>query len=139
MEYIINNIPKGRFFWFVFNALIHWCLCWHMPKACPYVKEWLCPRLLWETWIIAYYQSSHRFNEIQREDGLWKFVLICGWFKKPRITRIFFCWIRAIILVESCWICVRVFVRWGGVEGDFLCEWGGGFWCAVVFLYFCDN
>ncbi|MDY2865227.1 MAG: hypothetical protein SOV34_01075, partial [Sodaliphilus sp.] len=19
--------PKGRFFWFVFNALIHWCLC----------------------------------------------------------------------------------------------------------------
>ena len=27
---------------------------------------------LWE------FLGSHRFNEIQREDGLWKFVLICS-------------------------------------------------------------
>ena len=24
------------------------------------------------------FKSSHRFNEIQREDYLWEFVLICG-------------------------------------------------------------
>ena len=34
----------------------------------------------------------------------------------PRIsTNIFFCWIRAIIFVESCWICVRVLFVEGGV------------------------
>ena len=30
--------PKGRFFRFIFNALIHWRLHRNMPKACPYVK-----------------------------------------------------------------------------------------------------
>ena len=34
----------------------------------------LCPRLLWWAWIIAYYQGSHGFNEIQRDDYLWEFV-----------------------------------------------------------------
>ena len=29
--------PKGRFFWFVRDALIHCCLQRNMPKACPYV------------------------------------------------------------------------------------------------------
>ena len=28
---------KGRFFWFVRDALIHCCLRRNMPKACPYV------------------------------------------------------------------------------------------------------
>ena len=36
------------------------------------------PRLLWLAWIIAYYQGSHGFNEIQQEDYLWKFVVVCG-------------------------------------------------------------
>ena len=32
-----NHKPKGRFFWFVRDALIHCCLYRNMPKACPYV------------------------------------------------------------------------------------------------------
>ena len=27
------------------------------------------------------YQGSHRFNEIQQKDGLWEFVVVCGWKK----------------------------------------------------------
>ncbi len=27
--------PKGRFFWYAYDALIHWCLHRNMPKACP--------------------------------------------------------------------------------------------------------
>ena len=30
---IESHIPMGRFFWCVFNALIHWCLRRNMPKA----------------------------------------------------------------------------------------------------------
>ena len=26
-------------------------------------------------------KGSHRFNEIQQEDGLWEFVVVCGWKK----------------------------------------------------------
>ena len=42
---------------------------------------------LWE------FLGSHRFNEIQQDDYLWEFVVVCGLALKPqisRITRIFF-------------------------------------------------
>ena len=32
--------------------------------------------------------GSHRFNEIQQEDYLWKFVLICGFKASHKLTQI---------------------------------------------------
>ena len=111
------STPKGRFSmrWYI-GACIETC---RRRKHIPTLWCDLRPRLLWQAWIIAYHQGSHGFREIQQEDYLWKFVWICGWLFRTRIARIstniFFCWIRAIIFVESCWICVRVLFVEGGV------------------------
>ena len=108
------STPKGRFSmcWYI-GACIETC---RRRKHIPTLWCDLRPRLLWQAWIIAYHQDSHGFREIQQEDYLWKFVWICGWLFRTRIsTNIFFCWIRAIIFVESCWICVGVLFVEGGV------------------------
>ena len=89
---------------------IHWSCVETCRRHIPTLRCDLRPRLLWQAWIIAYYQGSHRFNEIQQEDYSWKFVLICGWFFRTQIARI----IRICGFVESCWICVRVLFVEGG-------------------------
>ena len=111
------SIPKGRFFWCVPNALIHCCLHWNMPKACPFVV--MRHRLLWLAWIIAYYQGSHGFNEIQRDDYLWEFVAD---YLEHRLHGLY----GYVGFVESCWICVRVFCLLRGESSGFmnLWEWG---------------
>ena len=65
----------GRFFWRVFNALIHWCLRRNMPKACPYVVMRFAPSLI----VVGMnHRILLRLTRIQREDYLWEFVLIRG-------------------------------------------------------------
>ena len=92
---------------------------------------------LWE------FLGSHRFNEIQQDDYLWEFVVVCGLALKPqisRITRIFFllnpcdysCWIllnlcEGFLFVEGEW---RVIFCVNGV-GDFDVPW---FFCIFVII-----
>ena len=42
-NYTNQKKPKGRFFWFVSDALTHCCLRQNMPKACPYVMTQFVP------------------------------------------------------------------------------------------------
>ena len=130
--------PKGRFFWFVFNALIHWCLCWNMPKACPYVVMWFVPSLM----VVGMnHRILSRLTQISLCGSFWAHTdstrfnekMVCGnlcWFvadlKNHESHEYFFCWIRAIILVESCWICVRVFCSLRGSGGWFFVWMGWG-------------
>ena len=76
--------PKGRFFWYAYDALIHWCLRRNIPKACPYVVMRFVPSL-----IVAgmNHRISSRLTRIPREDYLWEFVGICvnSWQKKTPI------------------------------------------------------
>ena len=73
------STPKGRFSmrWYI-GACIETC---RRRKHIPTLWCDLRPRLLWQAWIIAYHQGSHRFNEIQQDDYLWEFVVVCGWKK----------------------------------------------------------
>ena len=66
------RIPKGRFFWFVSNVLIHWCLCWNMPKVCPYVVMWFVPLLI----VVG---MNHRISS--RLTRIAKILqgILCGW------------------------------------------------------------
>ena len=53
------STPKGRF-------SMHWYIGVCVETCRRHVPTLWCdlrPRLLWQTWIIAYHQGSHRFNE----------------------------------------------------------------------------
>ena len=66
--------------------------------------------------IIKAHTDSTKFNKKMICGNLCEFVADYLEHGFPRIsTNIFFCWIRAIIFVESCWICVRVLFVEGGV------------------------
>ena len=59
--------------------------------------------------IVKAHTDSARFDKKIICGNLCEFVADYLEHGFPRIsTNIFFCWIRAIIFVESCWICVRV-------------------------------
>ena len=106
------STPKGRFSmrWYI-GACVETCRR-HVPTLwCD-----LCPCLLWQAWIIAYCQGSHGFREIRQEDYLWKFVWICGWLFRTRISTNFHEYIFLLNLVEFVWgFCSLrgVWWRWG--------------------------
>ena len=113
------STPKGRFSmrWYI-GACIETC---RRRKHIPTLWCDLRPRLLWQAWIIAYHQGSYGFREIRQEDYLWKFVWICGWLFRTRISTNFHEYIFLLNPCDYfCWILLNLcegFVRWGGCDG----------------------
>ena len=123
----ITQISQIFFWWWkISRRMVVWCggVVWLL-------------RVLWVLRFIKAHTDSTRFNKIIICE---KFVLICSWFKKPRITRIFFllnpcdysCWIllnlcEGFLFVEGEW---RVIFCVNGV-GDFDVPW---FFCIFVII-----
>ena len=111
------STPKGRFSmrWNI-GVCIETC-----RRHVPTLRCDLCPCLLWQAWIIAYCQGSYGFREIRQEDYLWKFVWICGWLFRTRISTDFHEYIFLLNPCDYfCWILLNLcegFVRWGGCDG----------------------
>ena len=111
------STPKGRFSmrWYI-GACIETCRR-HVPTLWCDLR----PCLLWQAWIIAYCQGSYGFREIRQEDYLWKFVWICGWLFRTRISTNFHEYIFLLNPCDYfCWILLNLcegFVRWGWCDG----------------------
>ena len=87
---VFLHIPKGRFFWYAYDALTYigavskyaegmslrcdviCALAYCGRHESSHIVKAHADLALWE------FLGSHRFNEIQQDDYLWKFVLICG-------------------------------------------------------------
>ena len=111
------STPKGRFSmrWYI-GACVETCRR-HVPTLWCDLRH----RLLWQAWIIAYHQGSYGFREIRQEDYLWKFVWICGWLFRTRISTNFHEYIFLLNPCDYfCWILLNLcegFVRWGWCDG----------------------
>ena len=93
----LRCIPKGRFFRFVFNALIHWRLCRTMPKACLYVVMWFVP-----SHIVAgmNHRISSRFTRIPRDSTRRLFVEICGGLWHKNLRKNIFVWLVEFVVLK---------------------------------------
>ena len=61
-----------------FNLKVGFTFSVLSPKACPYVVMRFAPSLIVA---VMNHRILSRLTQIQREDYLWEFVVVCGWKK----------------------------------------------------------
>ena len=114
--YVENNTQdtlvlytKGSVLLRVSNALIHWCLCWNMPKVCPYVVMRFAPSL-----IVAgmNHRILSRLTRIPRDSKRRLFVGICVNLWHKNLRKNIFVWLVEFVVLKPSYKLAQIFTNY---------------------------